>query len=122
MFSSLYLQLIIVVLPIIISRFKSTLSCFKHHKKFLPKDVDLRSTLRTQRVVLLEVMETLSSDASDALKNQIGSSENLCLKLGLAIRTKLVEVEETTMRLPVATKAREQHVNAADILKASHLR
>ncbi|KAJ5332787.1 uncharacterized protein N7506_006570 [Penicillium brevicompactum] len=103
------------VLPIIISRFKSTLSCFKHHKKFLPKDVDLRSTLRTQRVVLLEVMETLSSDASDALKNQIGSSENLCLKLGLAIRTKLVEVEETTMRLPVATKAREQHDAVEDL-------
>ncbi|KAK9852060.1 hypothetical protein MYU51_009075 [Penicillium brevicompactum] len=59
--------------------------------------------------------DDLLQDASDALKNQIGSSENLCLKLGLAIRTKLVEVEETTMRLPVATKAREQHDAVEDL-------
>lgn len=115
------IQLIILVLPTIISSFKSTLSCFKHHRKFLPRDVDLKTTLKTQRVVFLENVEMLSSDASSTLNNQIEPSRILWLDLSLAIRTKLVEIEDITKRLPTATKAKQQHRTATDILKVGHI-
>ncbi|KAJ6144078.1 hypothetical protein N7471_003531 [Penicillium samsonianum] len=110
-------KLTILVLPTIESSFKITLTCFKQHRKYLPRDVDLKSTLKTQRVIFSSNVEILSSDASGSLNNPLGSSKNICLELTLAIRTKLEEIDDITRRLPVATKAKVQHRTAADRLK-----
>ncbi|KAJ5496246.1 hypothetical protein N7463_008233 [Penicillium fimorum] len=105
------------VLPTIESGFRIALTCFKQNRKCLPRDVDLKSILKNQRVIFSDNVEILSSDASGSLNNHLGSSKRILLELTLAIQTKLKEIEDITRRLPVATKAKEQHRSAADRLK-----
>ncbi|KAJ5151021.1 uncharacterized protein N7482_010273 [Penicillium canariense] len=108
---------ILQVLPTIELSFKNVLACFKQFRKHLPRDVDLRSTLKTQRVVFSSNVEMLSSDTSDSVKDFLGSSKKICLEVTLAIRTKLEEIESMTRRLPAAMKEKRQPRSAADTLK-----
>ncbi|KAJ5531313.1 hypothetical protein N7527_004706 [Penicillium freii] len=110
-------DVLLQVLPTIESSFKVTLACFKQSRKYLPRDVDLKSTLKTQRVIFSSNVEILSSDAPDSLNNPLDSSSSICLELSLAIRTKLEEIEDITRRLPVATKTKVQYRTATDRLK-----
>lgn len=104
-------------LPTIESSFKNALAYFKQYRKYLPRDADLKSTLKTQRVVFSSNAEILSSDPSGSVNDHLGSSKKVCLEVILAIRTKLEEIEDITRHLAVATKAKIQPRSATDKLK-----
>lgn len=114
-------KLTVLVLPTIESSFKVTLSCFKQNRKYLPRDVDLKSTLKTQRVIFSSNVEILSLDAPDSFNNPLDSSTSVCLELSLAIRTKLEEIRDITRCLPITTKAEVQYRTTTDRLKVSRL-
>lgn len=114
-------NLTVLVLPTIESTFKVTLACFKQSRKYLPRDVDLKSTLKTQRVIFSSNVEILSLDAPDSFNNPLDSSTSICLELSLGIRTKLEEIGDTATCLPVITKAKVQYRTTIDRLKVSRL-
>ncbi|KAL4897872.1 purine and uridine phosphorylase [Aspergillus ambiguus] len=105
------------ILPSIELSFKSVISCFKHYRKYLPRDVDLKSILKTQRVVFSSNVEILTMDASGSISDHLGSSQKLCLEVTLEIQAKLKEIRNIASRLPVATKAKVQTRSATDVLK-----
>lgn len=114
-------NLTVLVLPTIESSFKITLSCFKQNRKYLPRDVDLKSTLKTQRVIFSSNVEILSLYAPDSFNNPLDSSTSVCLELSLAIRTKLEEIRDITRCLPITTKAEVQYRTTTDRLRVSRL-
>jgi hypothetical protein len=89
-------NLTIAALPTIESSFKNALACFKQYRKCLPRDTDLKSRLKTQRVVFSSDAEILLSDPLDSVNDHLGSSKKVCLEVTLAIRTKLEEIEDIT--------------------------
>lgn len=110
-------KLIVTVLPSIESSFKTALSCFKQHRKHLPRDVDLRGKLKTQRVVFSSNMEILAHDASGPIKDRLALPMKDCFEVTLAIQKKLQEIEDITRRLPITTKAKAQPMSAVTTLK-----
>ncbi|KAJ5438354.1 uncharacterized protein N7458_009352 [Penicillium daleae] len=105
------------VLPRIENWFKSTLSYFKENRKCLPRDVDLRKTLKTQRVIFASNVKCLPSDSPDAVKDHLGSSKGICLQAALEIEKKFEQIQELTKHLPAATKARKQTKSETEMLK-----
>ncbi|PWY78491.1 purine and uridine phosphorylase [Aspergillus sclerotioniger CBS 115572] len=103
------------VLPTIDRNFKAALTGFRKHRKYLPRDVDLKSTLKTQRVIFSSNVEIMPS--SGPLNHSPDLSSKVLLEVTIAIRTKLEEIEDATRRLPVATKAKVQPRSVADTLK-----
>lgn len=110
-----------VVLPNIESSFKDALACFKQYRKYLPRDTNLKSTLKTQRVIFSSNMEILSSNASGSINDHVVASTKVCLEVTLAIQTKLKEIQDVTSRLPTATKAKVQPRSATDTLKVRNI-
>ncbi|KAJ5809300.1 uncharacterized protein N7503_001518 [Penicillium pulvis] len=104
-------------LPAVKFGFKSALACFKVNRKHLPRDADLRSLLKTQRVIFLEILEDISSNTSEYAVHERILSNKLHLDGAQAIRTKLEEIEDITNSLPVAKKEESQSRSDVDNLK-----
>lgn len=94
-------ELILSVLPTIAPSFKDVLSCFKKNRKHLPRDSDLKNTLRTQRAIFISSMDIWKSDSEPA-KGYSASSSEECFQVALAVRAKLKEIEGIVMCLPFA--------------------
>ncbi|KAJ5099348.1 purine and uridine phosphorylase, partial [Penicillium argentinense] len=99
-------NLILAVLSTTKSGFKNAIDCLKQFRKFLPRDTDLKRTLRNQRSVFSDHVRYLSSGTSVSVGEHLGSSREVCLQLAVAIQKKLEEIEIITTRLPVTTKAK----------------
>ncbi|KAJ9300050.1 hypothetical protein DTO271G3_2167 [Paecilomyces variotii] len=99
------------------SGFKNVLVCFKRYRKYLPQDADLKRIVKTQRVIFSSYVEIMSSDALGPPNDRLDSSTSDCMNIIRAIGTKLGEIEQITMRLPVSAKAKEQPQNGIDILR-----
>jgi nucleoside phosphorylase len=109
--------LIATVLLSVEFSFKTALSWFKQHRKYLPRDVDLRSKLKTQRVIFSSNTEILTYNASGPIEGRLALPTKDCFEVTLAIRKKLQEIEDITRRLPITTKAKVQSVSAITTLK-----
>ncbi|KAJ5918364.1 hypothetical protein N7454_010739 [Penicillium verhagenii] len=104
-------------LPEVKLGFKSALACFKANRKCLPRDADPKSLLKTQRVVFLETLDTISSSLSQHTNYKLDLSSKLHLEGAQAIRTKLKEIEDITNGLPAVSKGKSQSTSDADKLK-----
>ncbi|KAJ5564041.1 hypothetical protein N7513_000283 [Penicillium frequentans] len=96
------------VLPKIKSGFKSALASFRANRRLLPRDADLRSLLKTQRVILLDILETMPSSSLEFANDDHDSSHKLRLDGAQAIRKKLEEIENITKSLPFPDNGRSQ--------------
>lgn len=112
-------MLIATVLPAIDSGFKRVIKSFREHRKYLPRDADLKKILKTQCFIVSDYAKSLSSEDKTSINDRLGSSKSFCLEIALAIRKKLENIEDLTKRLPVITKAKEQPISAVTKLKVS---
>ncbi|CAG7925748.1 unnamed protein product [Penicillium olsonii] len=110
---------LIKVLPTVESSFKASLACSRRNRKYIPRDFDLKTTLKTQRIVFSDHAEILSSDGSGFHDTYLGLSNKICLELLLEIRSTLVEIEDIMGGLSVATKAKVQDRTAVNKLKGA---
>ncbi|KAL4739362.1 hypothetical protein BDV11DRAFT_215284 [Aspergillus similis] len=101
-----------LVFPKIDASFQSALACFKQYRKHLPRDVNLKSTLRAQRVIFSSNVQIILTDA-------------ICVEVSLAVQTKLQEMMSmasslSTRKTPaVQTTAASQSLkNAVEDLKS----
>lgn len=74
----------------------------------MPRDADLKSLLKTQRVILLDILETMPSHYLEFATDDHDSSHKLCLDGAQAIRKKLEEIEDITKNLPFPGNGRSQ--------------
>ncbi|KAJ6016882.1 hypothetical protein N7451_000261 [Penicillium sp. IBT 35674x] len=109
--------LIVTVLPMVKSGFKSALACLKANRKLLPRDADLKSLLKTQRVIFLDILETMPSNTLEFADDDHDSSHKFRLDGAQAVRTKLEEIEVITKSLPYDNKGRSQSESEVGKLK-----
>ncbi|KAL2844405.1 hypothetical protein BJX68DRAFT_269637 [Aspergillus pseudodeflectus] len=107
---------LVSVFPKIDAAFQFAQECIKQYRKQLPRDINVKTTLRTQRVVFSSNVHTMVTDASklfdigpDIIKdphhpiwndtltaqgliNHLGPSYSVCLEVGLAIQAKLQDL------------------------------
>ncbi|KAJ5667317.1 hypothetical protein N7507_003181 [Penicillium longicatenatum] len=105
------------VLSAVNLRFKSVLACFKANRKRLPRDADLKSLLKTQRVVFLDILEAMSSTTLEPANTDHDSTNKLRLDGAQAIQTKLEEIEDITNSLPITDKGKSHSRSDVDKLK-----
>ncbi|KAJ5661028.1 uncharacterized protein N7484_000400 [Penicillium longicatenatum] len=105
------------VLSAVTLRFKSVLASFKANRKRLPRDADLKSLLKTQRVVFLDILEAMSSTTLEPANTDHDSTNKLRLDGAQAIQTKLEEIEDMTNNLPITDKGKSHSRSDVDKLK-----
>jgi hypothetical protein len=114
-------KLIAIVMQDIDYSFKCVLKSFREHRRYLPRDADLKKILKRQRFLISDHAQSLSSDHSTSVNESLGSSKPFCLEIAREINKKLEGIEDLTMRLPVATKAKQQPKDAVTTLKVSNI-
>ncbi|KAJ5368812.1 uncharacterized protein N7496_008572 [Penicillium cataractarum] len=88
------------------SSFKCVLKSFRKHRRYLPRDADLKKIMKDQRFLVSDHAESLSSHNSNSIDERLRSSKPFCLEIALEINKKLEGIEDITMRLPLGTKAK----------------
>lgn len=83
----------------------------------MPRDADLKSLLKTQRVGFLESVEDTPSNAMEGANHDHKSSDKLRLDGAQAIRIKLEEIEDITKSLSFTTNETSQSKSDVGKLK-----
>lgn len=83
----------------------------------MPRDADLKSLLKTQRVVFLESLENTHSNAMEGANHDHNRSDKLRLDSAQAIRTKLEEIEDITNNLSITFNETSQYKSDGGKLK-----
>ncbi|KAJ5623448.1 hypothetical protein N7490_012053 [Penicillium lividum] len=99
------------VLPEIDSCFKCVIKSFREHRKYLPRDADLKEILKNQRFIVSDHAKVLLSNGS------IGSSRVSFLEIALGIQKKLESIEDLIRQIRVTTRTRSQPISAISSLK-----
>ncbi|KAJ5769462.1 hypothetical protein N7520_004021 [Penicillium odoratum] len=103
------------VLPELDSCFKCVIKSFREHRKYLPRDADLKEILKNQRFIVSDHAKVLLSNGS------ISSSRVSCLEIALGIQKKLEIIEDLVRQIRVTTQTRSQPISALSSLKVSDI-
>lgn len=114
-------KLTAIVMQDIDYSFKCVLKSFREHRRYLPRDADLKKILKRQRFLISDHAKSLSSDHSTSVNERLGSSNPFCLEIAHEINKKLEGIEDLTIRLPAATKAKQQPKDAVTTLRVSNI-